>query len=244
MIKVSATILTKDSQAHIREVLNSLQSLDEVIILDNGSSDETLNIAKEFKNCKVFTSKFIGFGALKNLASSYSKNSWILSIDSDEVASKELIEAISKIDFSNPKNLYKVERKNYFLGKLVKYSGWGDEHLIRIYNKNYHQFKNIEVHESIELKQDSKIQNLNKEIKHYAVDDISSFLTKINRYSNLERERELKKLHPFLIYLRASFAFFKTYIIKLGFLDGFEGFVIAISNANGVFYKYTKRYFR
>lgn len=242
MIPISATILTKNSEKYLTEVLTSLEALDEVIILDNGSSDSTLEIVKKFKNTHIYKSEFIGFGPLKNLAASYAKNDWIFSIDSDEVASTQLIHDLKKINRSNGKKLYIIKRENYFLNQLVRHSGWGKDHLIRIYNREHHSFTNAHVHESIEMKKKSDVKILNGTIKHYAVDDILSFLTKIKRYSSLERKKKLKKLNPTFILLRSFFAFFKTYILKKGFLDGYIGLVIAVSDANGVFYKYMRVY--
>ena len=238
--KISVTVLTKNSEKYIKECLESVNEFGEVIILDNGSSDNTLEIAEKFENVKIFKNEFIGFGPLKNLACSFAINDWIFNLDSDETIDLSLIESIKKLDEKNINLVGFFYRKNYFKGKAVKFSGWNKDKVFRLYNRKKTGFKNVMVHESIKLN-NMEVKKLNGFIKHYAVDEVTDFLKKIKRYSVLERDG-LKKLSIFSIVFRSYFAFFKTYILKLGFLDGWRGILIAVSDFNGVFYKYIVKY--
>ncbi len=237
---ISVVMIVKNGEKSIKESLLSLKEFKEVIIYLNNSTDRTEEIAKGFSNVKIVKGEFLGFGKTKNRASSFAKNSWILSLDSDESLTDELIEEIKSLNLKEKNRVYAIKRKNLFLGKWVKHSGWNPDFVIRLYNRDFTSFNKNLVHESI-IKRDAKVVELNNYIIHRAIEDIGEFLEKVNRYSSLNREN-MRKLSPFTIFLRASFAFFKTYFLRLGFLDGYRGLVIAVSNFNGVFFKYIKFY--
>ena len=208
---------------------------------DNGSSDNTINIVKQYTNTNLVQGDFIGFGATKNKASSYAKYDWVFSIDSDEVLSDKLIDELKTIQLDDIKTLFQIKRDNYFFDTHIRYSGWGNDWLIRLYNKNHHSFNDNIVHEFIEPKSNSKIVRLKNSFSHNAVIDIDQFLYKVIRYSNLASQN--KKTCSFIVVLlKSCFAFIRTFILQLGFLDGYKGFVIAVSNFNGKFFRYTKRY--
>jgi len=234
-------IIAKDAQMTIKSSLESVKEFTEVILYLNNSTDETEQFAQNYKNVKIIKGKFTGFGDTKNRASSYAKNDWILSLDSDEIVPLDLRNELKSLVLKNHKELFIIKRDNYFLDKKIKYSGWGNDRLARLYNSSYHQFNQNIVHEYIELKTNSITINLKNSFKHNAVQNINQFLDKISKYSDLSAKNQ-KTCNFFLVILKAHFAFFKTYIIQLGFLDGYRGYIIAISNFNGSFYKYSKRY--
>ena len=240
--KISVTILTKNSSKYIKECLEALKSFDEIIILDNGSTDNTIDIASSFSNVKIYKNKFIGFGPLKNLAISYTSNDWILSVDSDEILSFELVDEILNKQLDS-KKVYSILRDNYYNGKLIKCCGWGNDFVNRLFNKQTTQFNNKEVHESLILDNVS-VEKLQNSFKHYSFNNISELLDKMNRYSSLyAKEHKGKKSSSLLkAFFRALFAFFKNYFLQKGIFCGYEGLVISVSNANGVFYKYLKLY--
>lgn len=238
---VSVVIIASNAAQTIQSTLDSLSEFHEVILYLNNSKDETLSIAKGYPNVTVIEGSFIGFGPTKNLASEHASNNWILSLDSDEEIPTPLIQELRSLSLENEKEVFILKRDNYFFEKKIKYSGWGKDYLTRIYNKSYHTFNQNMVHEFIELKDDSIKTSLNNSFKHNAVQDINQFLQKVMKYSDLASQD--KKTCSFLIVLlKAKFAFFKTYFLQLGFLDGWRGLVIAISNFNGKFFRYTKRY--
>jgi glycosyltransferase involved in cell wall biosynthesis len=239
---ISVTILTKNSEKYLEEVLKSLESFDEVLILDNGSDDSTIEITKNFNNVKVATSKFLGFGKLHNLAADLCKNDWILSIDSDEILSKGLIHEIRNYTL-DPMCVYEIPRQNYYRGKEIKCCGWYPEKVIRLFNRRLTSFSDSEVHEKVLRKNLNKI-TLKNPLKHYPYSNLSDFLKKMQHYSELFaiQYQGKKKSTPFKALRQCLFAFFKSYFLKKGFLGGYEGFLISMYNAHTAFYKYLKLY--
>lgn len=238
---ISIVIIAKNAEHTINSTLKSIQAFKEVILYLNNSTDRTKEIAKNYTNVTIIEGEFLGFGKTKNLAASYSSNNWVFSLDSDEELPAALIEEINQLELKNEKKLFRLKRKNFFFDKEVRYSGWGKDYLVRLYNKNYHMFNDKIVHEFIPIKQDSLQITLKQSFKHNAVENINQFLQKVIKYSDLASKD--KKTCSFLIVIaKAHFAFFKTYILQFGFLDGWRGFLIAVSNFNGKFFRYTKRY--
>ena len=241
--KISVTILTKDSQKYIEECLQALVRFDEVIVLDNGSSDRTIEIAESFKNVVVKRDEFIGFGPLKQLAISYTSNDWVLSVDSDEIFSEDLVSEILALKLDK-KAVYSILRDNYYNKKLIQCCGWDNDFVERLFNKKEVNFNDKQVHESLVIPKDFTIVKLKNSFKHYTFDIAEELLYKLNKYSTLyaEENRGKKNSSVFIAFSKATFAFFKNYILQKGFLFGYEGLLISISNANGVFYKYIKLY--
>ncbi len=238
---ITPVIIAKDVQETIEETLKSLVSFDEVIIYLNNSTDETKQIAQKFSNVKIIDGVFVGFGPTKNNASEFSSNDWILSLDSDEVILPNLLDELQSLKLEDDNEVFIIKRDNYFLGKEVKYSGWGKDYLVRLYNRQNHQFNQNMVHEFVALSSDTKKTTLKNSFKHNAVIDINQFLVKIIKYSDLASKD--KKTCCFLVVLaKAKWAFLKTYFLQLGFLDGWRGFVIAIFAFIGKFLRFVKRY--
>ena len=240
--QITVTILTKNSQKYLSRCLDALKEFDEVLILDNGSDDETLKIAENYANVTILEHSFIGFGPMKNMAVEKARNDWIFSVDSDEVASKELIDAIRETDPAYINRVYTVNRINHYNGKPIRCCGWYPDTVLRLFNRTHTQFNGAMVHESLILKPETKKQKLSGELKHYPFDDIASLISKLQSYSTLYVQGNTKKSSPAKAFWRATFAFFKNYFLQRGFACGYEGLVISISNANGVFYKYMKLY--
>lgn len=239
---ISVVIITKDAELYLQKVLETTAPFGEVVVYDNGSTDSTIDIAKSFQKLKVTTGEFLGYGPTKNHAVSLASNDWVLSIDSDEAISEELLRSLSNVDLSDPHKAYRMRLDNYFMGKKVKYCGWGSNWPIRFFNRTAHSFTDAMVHERVVPNRKSRECRLEGTLIHYAVTDIGQFLVKINRYSEIRKETWDKTYPVFVIVVRSFWAFFRTYILRLGFLDGWRGLVISVSEANGVFYKYMKLY--
>lgn len=239
---ISVTILTKNSQKYLKVVLEALVSFDEVIILDNGSSDETMAIAREFANCKIHESPFIGFGPLHNKAAQLASHDWILSIDSDEILSPELAREILATPL-NPFYVYSLPRRTYYQGKWIKWCGWYPDKVVRLFNRRQTQFSNDEVHEKV-LREGLREVPFRSPLIHHSYDCIADFLTKMQSYSSLfsKQNQGKKKSSIGKAILHSFFAFFKSYFLKKGFLGGYEGFLISVYNSHTAFYKYLKLY--
>lgn len=239
---ISVTILTKNSGRHLRRVLKALALFDEVLLLDNGSEDETLVIAKEFPNVRIETSPFLGFGPLHNKAAHLAKHDWILSIDSDEVLSPELALEIASLKL-DPKTIYAFERHTYYRDKLVTCCGWYPDVICRLFHRKETQFSTDAVHEKI-LDNGLCIQKLRAPIWHYSYDSVSDFLKKMQQYTDLYASQwtRKKRSSPFKAFLHAFGAFIRNYFLKKGMLNGYRGYLIATYQAQTAFYKYLKLY--
>lgn len=239
---ISVTILTKNSQKYLREILEKLIPFPEVVIYDTGSSDDTLAIARQFSNVSLHCHPFVGFGPTHNLASASAKYDWILSIDSDEVPTSELIHELLNIPL-DVSSVYAIPRHNYFNGKWIRWCGWHPEKVIRLYHRKSTQFSNHQVHEGIEIK-GMKLVTLCGALIHYSYNSIADFLEKMQLYSELFAKQHVgKRSSSFSKALfHGFFAFFKSYLLKKGFLGGYEGFVISLYNGHTAYYKYLKLY--
>lgn len=237
---ISVTILTKNSQQYIQEVLAALKSFDEVVVYDTGSADNTLTIAESFPNVTLFREKFVGFGPTHNLASAKAKNNWILSIDSDEVVTPEMAQEIADTVL-NEKCVYSFPRNNYFNGKFIKWCGWYPDRQYRLYNRTKTRFSEAQVHEAVIVENMIHIP-MKSPFIHYSYSSISDFLIKMQLYSDLFAKQNKGKKSSSLPKALAHgfYAFFKSYILKRGFLGGYEGYVISAYNGHTAYYKYLK----
>ncbi|NGX40309.1 MAG: putative glycosyltransferase EpsH [Candidatus Anoxychlamydiales bacterium] len=237
---ISVVMLCKNSSDTLKVVLDELLDFDEVILIDTGSTDSSLDIAKNYKNVKIFSKTFDGFGNLRNLGAKLSKNDWILALDTDEVISKDLKNEILKKPL-NPNNIYSFSFHNFYNNRLIKCCGWHNEKHLRLYNKNKTGFSKNLVHEKL-LEKDVKIEYLKSYVSHYSYRKTDDFLQKMIKYTTLfaEQNKNKKKSSLSKAIFHGLFAFFKSYILKKGFLAKKEGFIISIYNANVAFYKYLK----
>jgi glycosyltransferase involved in cell wall biosynthesis len=234
---ISVVIIAKNADATMHECLDSLIGFDEVVLYLNDSSDQTKDIAETFSNVKIIEGEFLGFGPSKNKAASYAKNDWILSLDSDEVLNTELLKEISLQDFKNTSTLFILKRDNYFLGADTV----NKDYIVRMYNRTHTQFNDNMVHEKVVVLSNSKKVKLKHSFKHHNITDINQTLSKMIKYTDLGADD--KKTCFFIVVLAKSlFAFFQTYFVRFYFINGWRGFVIAVSNANRRFYKYLKQY--
>ncbi|MBU0674527.1 MAG: glycosyltransferase family 2 protein [Proteobacteria bacterium] len=239
-IPLSVVILTKNCAETLATTLHSLEQFPEVVIFDNGSSDDTIKVARCFSNVTVCTGDFIGFGPTRNKAAALAGHNWVLALDSDEILNRELVDEIAGLDFSDPLRVYALKRDNYFLDRHIKHSGWGNDWLVRIYHRSTHAYHPVPVHEGVALTPKTRISRLRHSFRHDAVREVGAFLKKIDLYSVLNAAGPAK---PFpLIILRSWLAFLKSYILKLGFMDGWRGYVIAKANSTDNFFKYLRRY--
>jgi glycosyltransferase involved in cell wall biosynthesis len=239
---ISVTLLTKNSEKYLVEVLNALKPFEEVVLYDNGSTDRTFEIAEKFPNVTLFREKFEGFGPTHNKASKAAKYDWILSIDSDEIVSSEMALEIKQTELDE-KCVYSFPRNNYYNGKFIKWCGWYPDRQTRLYNRSRTRFTDAQVHEAI-ITTNMQQVSLNAPIIHYSYASISDFLNKMQSYSNLfaAQNKGKKSSSVFKAITHGVFAFIKSYFLKRGFMGGYEGFVISSYNANTAFYKYLKLY--
>ncbi|HEG0688874.1 TPA: glycosyltransferase [Campylobacter coli] len=244
--KISVIIIVKNAQNTLFECLNSLKEFGEIILLNNESTDDTLKIAKEFQkdftHLYIYESKFIGFGALKNLALSHAKNEWILNIDADEILENEAKEELKKLEFKE-QNILALTRKNLYKGEWIKACGWWPDHVLRVFNKKHTKFNENLVHESLILHPNTQKVYLKNGLKHFAFESIDDLLDKLQKYSKLWALQNLHKESGICKALvRGFWTFFRNYVLKKGIFYGYKGFIISVCNGLGAFFKYMKLY--
>ena len=242
LTNISVVVLAKNSQNTIKDTLNSIREFNDVVVYDNGSIDETINIAKSFSNVNLVQGEFKGFGWTKNKAASYSKNDWVMIIDSDEVVNKDLLEEL-KTKKLDDNIVYRLNSYGYYKDIQVQYCGWTLT-VKRLYHKKITSFNDKdEVHEHV-LSNGLKEEVLKGSINHYSYHSISEFIIKADRYSTLFASNNAgkKSSSPVKAFFNGIYSFFRTYILKQGFRDGYVGLVIAFSHMVTNFYKYIKLY--
>ena len=236
--RISVVLMVRDAEATLAATLNGLSRFAEVVIYDNGSQDKTLEIAGRYPNVRIHRGSFVGFGATRNRAAALATHDWIFSIDADEVPDEALLSDLGALALDQPGATYNVERQNWLLGKRVRYAGWGSQWLTRLYNRSQHRFTEVVVHEKVELKPGEIPGRIKGTLRHTAMRDAGDFLVKMHRYTMLKAGESERTYHPAIIMLKTFWAFIRSYVLRLGILDGWRGLLISVSEANGVFYKY------
>jgi glycosyltransferase involved in cell wall biosynthesis len=240
---ISAIIITKDEEQNIRECLESVSWMDEIVVLDSGSSDRTVEIAKEFTP-EVFVTDWPGYGAQKNRALDKAKYEWIFSLDADERVTPELRQEIESAISSTEHAGYRMPRLSSYCGRFMKHGGWWPDHVIRLAKRGSCKFSDSLVHESMIV--DGTLGTLSNPIIHYTYRTMDDVTMMIHRYSSASAKMMFEKGKSSSVSKaigRSILTFIRTYLLKLGFLDGKEGFMLAISNSQLAFYKYLKLYF-
>ena len=180
---ITVCILSKNSSVTIRDALDSVKSFSEVLILDNGSTDNTLEIAKSYPNVRIFETPFIGFGPLRNEVAKFATNDWILVLDTDESLPLALLEEIKSLDL-DPQIAYSMPRDNYYNGKHITGCGWSPDRVIRLYNRQKTEYSDAQVHESVN-KENITLKRLKSPICHIPFRSTAEFLAKMQNYSSL-----------------------------------------------------------
>ena len=221
-------------------MLAALQLFDEVVVCDTGSKDSTLEIARRFPNVVIYERPFIGFGPTHNVASSLAKHDWILSVDSDEIVTQSLAQEIQGLSLTRG-SVYSFPRHNEYRGKWIRWCGWHPDRQIRLYNRLDTKFTDAQVHEAVEASHLNKVP-LSSPLRHYSYANVHDFLEKMQTYSTLFALQNQGKKSSSLAKAIAHglYTFFKSYLLKRGFMGGQEGFEISLYNANTAFYKYLK----
>ena len=242
-MNISVYIIAFNEAEKIGDCINSVLWADEIIVADSYSTDGTTEIAEKL-GAKVVHIPFKGFGDVRNQAISYCTGDWIFSLDSDERCTTEVRDEILSLIENAPLDIYRVPRKNFFMGRWIKHSGWFPNfRQPQLFRKNKMTYTLETVHEGYVSHSEKEIGIINNNIWQIPFIDMEEFLHKTNRYSTLgikQLQDKGKTSSIFKALLHGLWSFFKHYIFKLGFLDGGPGFVIAFGNFEGTFYRYIK----
>ena len=240
-VPLSVAIITKDEAKNTPACLESVRFADQVIVVDSGSTDDTVKIASNF-GCDVFVEKWRGFGRQKQFAIDKCKNKWVLVLDADERIPPETAVAIGNIVSKRSDDVagYSFLRKNWFQGRWIRHL-WGGDRIIRFFQKELGRMTSSAVHESVEV--NGHVEALDVPIEHFTESDLSRILIKIDHYSTLGAQEafdEGRESSVCSAFFRAVFTFLQCYFLRLGILDGPQGLTLSITDAVNKFFKYTK----
>ncbi len=239
--KLSVTIITLNEARNIEAALESVSWADEVIVVDSGSSDETVGIATRL-GARVSERAWSGYGAQKDHAAGLAAHEWVLSLDADERVTPELAAEIQGVLSHDPPHAgYRIPRTTRYLGQWLKTTDFYPDHQLRLYDRRAGRWSRAPVHESVQL--DGVVGTLRHDLHHYAYEDLSAHVRTINDYTTLaaadrfERGRRAGMLD---LLIRPPLAFARNYLLRRGCLQGVAGLVVSMMNAYYVFLKHAK----
>lgn len=240
-IPVSVAIITKNEERNIKKALESVKDFEEIVIVDAFSEDKTLDICRKYTD-KIFQYEWQGFAKQKQLAIDKTTLSWVFVLDADERVTEPLKKEIMK-KIKEDKDGYFIPRKNFFLGRWIKHSGWWPDYTLRLFKKEKGKVELREVHEKIIV--DGKIGYMKEPLLHYTYQNIEEFIKKMNNYASLSAQ-EIVKRNPsqykifYKMIFSPCFTFLKMYVFRLGLLDGIRGLILAMLYSFYGFLKYVK----
>jgi len=241
MAGLSCILIVRNEAARIERCLRSISFADEIVVLDTGSTDATPELARRHTH-RVYSSAWKGYGGTKQEALGMTTGEWILWIDADEVVPADLAGEIRGIvDGETEYSGFHLARKAYFLRRWIRHGGWYPGHVIRLFRRDCGRFSPDRVHEGVKLS--GKAGFLKHPLEHHTDDTIRHYFEKFNRYTSLAAEDLAgrgKRPAVYHVLLRPVFMFLRMYVIRLGFLDGMEGFLLALFSGQSVFAKYAK----
>lgn len=244
MQPLSVSIITFNEEKNIARCLDSVKDIaNEIIVIDSLSTDNTENICKQY-GVKFFSQKFLGYIEQKNFALDHCKHNYVLCLDADECLSKELIESIKTAkqnDFK--KDSYTMNRCSNFCGKWIKYGNWYPDRKLRLFNRQKGKWGGVNPHDKIDMQQGCSTTLLKGDLLHYSYYTIEEVLTQNNKFTTIQAKAMLqqgKRSNVFKLFVNPFVAFMNGYILKLGFLNGVDGFFIASTVAYHTMIKYYK----
>jgi len=237
---LSVIIITKNEASHIGRCLESVLWADEIIVLDSGSQDDTVSICRQYTD-KVYETDWPGFGVQKQRALDKATGDWVLSIDADEIVTAELRAEIEQALQQNKIHGYEIPRLSSYCGRQMRHGGWWPDYVLRLFRRNAGHFSDAVVHEKIIV--EGKVGRLVSPFLHDTAVNLEEILRKMNSYSSLGAQMLYEKGVRASIskaFFKGLWTFIRTYWIKAAFLDGHQGLMLSISNAEGTYYKYLK----
>lgn len=248
MTSISAIVITKNEESMLGDCLKSIRWADEIIVLDSGSTDNTLKLAREF-GAKVHEhGEWQGFGRQRQVAQEYASCDWLLWVDADERVSDALASQIrQKASENNQRRVYEIPRLSWVFGRYIRHSGWYPDYVVRLYPKTLTTYDDALVHEKVIVPADASKHQLTADLIHYTYKDLHHYLTKSARYAQLwadQKQQQNKTSTLSQAVLHAVGCFVKMYILKRGFLDGRQGFLLAVLSSHSSFIKYADLWVR
>ncbi len=242
-LTLSAIVITRNEAHNLHDCLLSMKGLvNEIIVVDSQSSDDTVAIALQHGAKVSQPADWPGFGPQKNRALDLATGDWVLSIDADERVTPALAEEIKGVLQASKQNCaFQIPRLSWYCGKFIHHAGWQPDHVLRLFQRGTARFSNDLVHERVVTEQ--SVVNLKNHLLHYSYLNFSQVLSKVDAYSSASAKQAYargKRSSVAGALGHGAWAFFRTYVIRAGFLDGGHGLALAISNAETSYYKYLK----
>ncbi|MBU3626163.1 glycosyltransferase family 2 protein [Polynucleobacter sp. JS-Safj-400b-B2] len=243
MPTLSVILITRNEEANLDDCLASLEGIaQQIVVVDTDSSDHTLEIAKKHGASISQPADWPGFGPQKNRALDLATSEWVLSLDADERLTPALkSEILTAIHHSAHVDCFAIPRLSWYCGRFIRHSGWSPDYVDRLFRRGTARFSDDLVHER--LIPNGQVAKLYNPMLHYSFMNYSQVLQKLDRYSTASAEQAFAKgktSSPIKAVVHGVWAFIRTYIIRVGFLDGAQGFALAVSNGQGTYYRYMK----
>ncbi len=237
-MKISAVIAAYNEEKNIKRCLDSLSFASEIIVIDSMSTDKTVKICRA-AGAKVYSVKFKSFSQVKGLGLKKAKGDYIFVIDADEAASAMLAAKLGEIAAKGgPADAYEIKRENFFLGRVIRHCGWGKDYQIRFFKNGKARYDGKIVHENLIVR--GVKGRIQEPILHYTYPDSASYFEKVNRYTSLQAVQDINKMAFLKMLYAPFFRFFRMYFLKLGFLDGFRGFILCVYSGFTDFIRFAK----
>ena len=243
MPTLSVILITRNEEANLADCLASLEGIaQQIVVVDTNSSDRTLDIAKSYGAVIAQPQDWPGFGPQKNRALDLATGEWVLSLDADERLTPALkSEIVTAIHHSAHVDCFAIPRLSWYCGRFIRHSGWNPDYVDRLFKRGSARFSDDLVHER--LIPSGQVAKLENPMLHYSFMNYSQVLQKIDHYSTASAQQAFargKRSTPIKAMLHGLWAFIRTYFLRAGFLDGYQGLTLAISNAEGSYYRYIK----
>ena len=240
---ISSIVITFNEEDNIKDCLESIKWSDEIIVIDSGSTDKTVEIARNYTG-KIFIEK-LSYGSKRNIGIDNASCEWIFWLDADERVTAELKNEIQNVTQAPASNAYLINRKSYFINKFIKHCGWYPDYTLRLFRKSTGiKFDEKKVHEKAVY--EGETVKLKSQLLHYTDMTFEHYLKKLNRYTTFSAQEMFengKKASIADIIFRPAFTFFKMYFLQLGILDGYMGLILCVLSSMHVFFKYSKLYY-
>jgi len=245
MASISAVIITLNEEANIRRSLESVRWADEIIVVDSGSTDRTVQICREH-GCRVFEHEWAGDGPQKNYGIEQATGDWILILDADEEVTPELASEIrTAVESPDAPDAFSMPRRNRFLGRWMRHGGWYPDRQARLFRRGRGRWTSPTLHSRLDLATDGRLGTLRNDFLHYTYPSVREFIRKSDFYSTKEAdailaENRIPRSMVFTLLTAFPIKFAETYIYKGGWRDGMHGFVASVLMATRVFMRYAK----
>jgi len=240
---LSAALITYNEETNIGEALQSVSWADEIVVVDSGSTDGTLEICRRYTD-RIYHRDWTGYVDQKNFAVEKASHDWIFSLDADERVSPELESEIQDLRRSSLAHSgYRIPRAAFFLGRWIRHGDWYPDYQLRLFDRRRGRWQGGRVHESVRIQGEPGF--LKGEIQHYTYRRLSDYILRLETYSRLaaaDYQERGRRSRPLKLLLDPAATFIKSYLLKRGFLDGVPGLMVAVLGAISVYFKYAKLY--